>query len=194
MEVDEHRDAIVECESESRIETFRESTDYNNVPIDIEGVNIIESPKFNVKINKTMITMVLDTGATGSMISLDMCELANLRVYPSNHSAIQADGDSQLQVVSEVHTSILLDNFLTLPINAVVVTRLKAGLIVGMAFMKRHGIVIDISNNSLNLIRRSIQRSERITTNPVKYGHQCVWELIYRHQKREKFLVIVQKI
>ena len=114
------------------------------------SINIppLELGKFG-KINKTMITMVLDTGATGSMIRLDMCELANLRVYPSNHSAIQADGDSQLQVVGEVHTSILLANFLTLPISAVVVTRLKAGLIVGMAFMKRHGIVIDISNNSL---------------------------------------------
>ena len=99
--------------------------------VDVERVNIVESPKFNVKINKTIVTMVLDTGATGSMISLEMCELANLHVYPSSHSAIQADGDSQLQVVGEVHSSILLDNYLTLPISAVVVTRLKEGLIVG---------------------------------------------------------------
>ena len=64
------------------------------VSIDVERVNIVESPKFNVKMNKVMVTMVLDTGATGSMISLELCELANLPVYPSNHSAIQADGNS----------------------------------------------------------------------------------------------------
>ena len=44
--------------------------------INVERVNIVESPQFNVKINSTMITMVLDTGATGSMISLELCELA----------------------------------------------------------------------------------------------------------------------
>ena len=38
LEVDEHRDAINEYESESRMETFRESTDYNKYPIEIERV------------------------------------------------------------------------------------------------------------------------------------------------------------
>ena len=94
--------------------------------INVERVNIVESPQFNVKINSTMITMVLDTGATGSMISLELCELANLKVYPSTHSAILADGDSKLKVVGEVHTSIIMDGYLKLPISAVVVTRLKA--------------------------------------------------------------------
>ena len=42
-----------------------------------------------------------------------------------------------------------MDNYLTLPISAVVVTRLKAGLIVGMAFMKIHKIVIDIPSSCL---------------------------------------------
>ena len=93
--------------------------------------------------------MVLDTGATGSMISLELCELAKLHVYPSTHSAVLADGDSRLHVVGEVHTSIVMDNYLKLPISAVVITRLKAGMIVGMSFMKHHNIVIDIPNRVL---------------------------------------------
>ena len=92
--------------------------------INVERVNIVESPQFNVKINSTMITMVLDTGATGSMISLELCQLANLKVYSSTHSAILADGDSKLKVVAEVHTSIIMDGYLKLPMSAVVVTRL----------------------------------------------------------------------
>ena len=83
------------------------------------------------------------------MISLEMCEAANLLAYPSNHNATLADGDSKLQVVGEVHTSILLDNYLTLPISAVVVTKLKARFIIGMAFMERHEVVIYIPNSRL---------------------------------------------
>ena len=55
--------------------------------------------------------MVLDTGATGSMISLELCKLAGLHIYPSSQRAILADGDSQLSVVGEVHTSIVMDNY-----------------------------------------------------------------------------------
>ena len=68
--------------------------------VNVDRVNIVETPKFNVKVNNTMITMVLDTGATGSMVSLELVELLNLHVYPSSHSAMLADGDSQLHVDS----------------------------------------------------------------------------------------------
>ena len=64
-------------------------------------------------------------------------------------SAILADGDSKLQVIGEVHTTIVMDGYLKLSISAVVVTRLKAGLIVGMSFMKNHKIMIDIPNGVL---------------------------------------------
>ena len=117
--------------------------------VDIDRVNIVSSPQFNIRINKTPITMILDTGATGSMISLRLCELARLQIHPSRHSAILADGNSQLNVVGEIHTSMIMDDVLTLPFNAVVVTELKAGLIAGMDFMKENKVVIDIPNRSL---------------------------------------------
>ena len=108
----------------------------------------MESPQFNVKLKKTMVTMVLDTGAKGSMISLDLCKLTNLDVYPTSHRAVLADGDSHLNVVGEVHSSIIMEN-VNLQLNALVVTKLKAVLIVGMSFVKQHGVVIDIPNNAL---------------------------------------------
>ena len=90
--------------------------------VKVDRVNIRPSPRFNVKIRNTCVTMLLDTGATGSMISLDFCKMIGLQVYPSVHSAIQADGNSSLDVVGEVHTSILMDNRLKLTLNAVVVS------------------------------------------------------------------------
>ena len=84
-------------------------------------MDIVESPKFNAKTNNTAVTMVLDTGATGSMISLDLCRMSKLDILPSSHSAVLADGDSRLTVVGEVHTSIVMRDGLTLSLNALVV-------------------------------------------------------------------------
>ena len=44
-------------------------------PANVDRVNIVASPQFNVNINTTTITMVLDTGATGSMISFELCKM-----------------------------------------------------------------------------------------------------------------------
>ena len=136
------------------------------VPASVDRVNIVASPQFNVKINTTTITTVLDTGATGSMISLELCEMIGLQVYPASHSASLADGDSQLKVVGEVHSPILMENCLTLPLSALVVTKLKAGLIVGIAFMKEHKVVIDIPNNVLILSGNNTVRFNNQPGNP----------------------------
>ena len=91
-----------------------------------------------------MITTTIDTEAIGSMISLKSSELTGLHVYHSTHSAVQADGNSQLTVVGEIHTTIVLENGLILPLDEVVVTTLKVGLIVDMYFMAEYKAVIDI--------------------------------------------------
>ena len=95
--------------------------------------------------------MILDTGAIGSMISLKLCELARLQVYLTTHTAILANGNSQLTVVGEIHTSMIMNSYLTLPINAVIVTKLKADLIAGMDYLKENKGVIDIPNRALIL-------------------------------------------
>ena len=83
------------------------------------------------------------------MISLGLCKLARLDVYPTTQRPILADGDSHLTVVGEVHTKMTMSSDVVLPLSALVVTKLSAGLIVGMAFMKQHKVVIDIANNAL---------------------------------------------
>ena len=115
----------------------------------VQRVDISESPQFNVKIRDTTVTMLLDTGATGSMINEDLCIQAKLEICPTSHSAVLADGDSRLAVIGEIHSTITMDSKVTLPFNALVVTKLDAGLIAGMSFMRQHGVVIDIPNRAL---------------------------------------------
>ena len=102
--------------------------------------------------------MVVDTGATGSMIRLDLCNSIGLRIYPSPHSAMQADGESKLSVVGEVHTTVLMGNKIPLKLSAIVVTKLKVGLIVGTGFLKGHQIVIDIPQDMLRLPKNEFVR------------------------------------
>jgi len=128
---------------------FQEEGD-TQLPRIVQRVSVIESPQYKVKMNDIIITMVLDTGCTGSLISSDICNLADVEIQPSNHRAVQADGDSHLKVVGEVHTYIQLSDCLVLPVDALVVSKLKAGFIVGMAFMKRHKVTIDMGNNTLS--------------------------------------------
>ena len=85
----------------------------------------------------------MDTGATGSMINV-LCQVIGLQVYPS-----QADGDSSLGVVGEIHTTILTISYITLPLHDVVVRKLKVGLLVGMSLTRENKIVIDLPKNSI---------------------------------------------
>ena len=55
---------------------------------------------------------------------------------------------------------------MTLPLSALVVTKLKAGLIVGMAFMKERKVVIDIPNNVLILSGNNTVRFNNQPGNP----------------------------
>ena len=126
--------------------------------VNIQRVSVMRSPAFNCKVNNNKLDApaVLDSGATGSMMELDIVEQANIRVYPTSHLAEQADGLSKLNVVGEVHTNITLDNDLTLPISAVVVTSLKEGILIGTPFMKEHKMVIDFGNDSIRIRGREI--------------------------------------
>ena len=117
----------------------------------------MRSPAFNVKINhKYDVSATIDTGATGSMIQLNIVEMAHLTVYPTKHSAEQADGLSNLNVVGEVHTFITLDDDLVLPISAVVVTELKEDILIGTLFLKQNKMVLDFGTDSIRVKGRDI--------------------------------------
>ena len=149
LEFDDGEQEDITADDENEVLDAAEIVKENNGKLITSRINIEPSPQFNVKINTTMVTMIMDTGATGSMINVALCQVIGLQVYPSPHSAIQADGDSSLEVVGEIHTTILMDNYISLPLHAVIVRKLMAGLLVGMSFIRENKIVIRIPNNSI---------------------------------------------
>ena len=70
-----------------------------------------------------------------------------------------ADGNSQLTVVREIHTSMIMNSYL-------IVTKLKAGFIAGMDFMKENKVLIDITNHALILPDNHIVSFNSVPGNP----------------------------
>ena len=128
----------------------------NTEVIQTQRVCVMRSPAFCVKICHVDASAVMDTGSTGNMIQLDIVEMANIRVYPTSHTAEQADGYSNLQVVGEIHTNITIDDDLTLPLSAVVVRSLKEDMLLGTPFMKKNKITIDFGTDSIRVRNREI--------------------------------------
>ena len=70
--------------------------------IKINKVSITESPILAASYANETIYLVLDTGATASLMSLRQAQALNLKIYPTSHKAIQVDGNSDLPIAGEV--------------------------------------------------------------------------------------------
>ena len=75
-----------------------------NTVIKIRKINIYESPILSVMHKDKTVHIVLDTGATASLISLAKLTALKLKIVPTQHRAVQVDGISNLKVLGEIHT------------------------------------------------------------------------------------------
>ena len=76
--------------------------------------------------------------------------------------------------MEDIHTSMIMNSCVTLSQNAVVVTKLKAGLIAGIDFMKENQVVIDIPNSALILPDIHIVSFNSVLRNPnIQYSAPC---------------------
>ena len=80
--------------------------------IKIGRINIFESPILTVLHLDKTVHIVLDTGATASLISLSKVQQLNLKILPTIHRAVQVDGITDLKVLDEVHTEFKRGNLI----------------------------------------------------------------------------------
>ena len=81
------------------------------------------------------------------MIKMEICLEVGLRIEPTPHSASQADA-TKLDVVGEVHTTMITENNIKLELHAIVVRDLKANVIVSKAFLEDYQIVVETRNET----------------------------------------------
>ena len=97
--------------------------------------------------NKT-IHIVLDTGATASLISLAKAVELKLKILPTVHRAVQVDGVSDLKVLGEVHTEFVRGS-LVLHFSGLVVNKMGTAILGGTNFHKENDIYSRMAKDSI---------------------------------------------
>ena len=116
----------------------------------INLVSVYESPILACSCNETTIYIVLDSGATCSLVSLSKARQLGLTISKTYHKAVQVDGRSPLQVVGEVHTQFYRGS-LTLAFSGLVIAEMATDIIGGTNFIIENDISYRMSKNSISM-------------------------------------------
>ena len=119
-----------------------------NAVIRIRRINIYESPILTVTCKLKTIHIVLDTGATASLISLAKAMELKLKILPTVHRAVQVDGVSNLKVLGEVHTEFSRGT-LVLHFSGLVVNGLGTDILGGTNFHKENDIYSRMAKDTI---------------------------------------------
>ena len=113
--------------------------DQSDSVIKIRRINIYESPILTATYKSKTVHLVLDTGATASLISLSKATELKLTILPTTHKAVQVDGISDLKLLGEIHTEFTRGN-LTLQFSGLVVNKLGTDILAGTNFHKENDV------------------------------------------------------
>ena len=117
-------------------------------PIRTNRVSIYESPIFTVTKDNIQIHIILDTGATASLITLAKAKELQLSINPTSHKAVQVDGVSDLKVLGEVHTHFYRGQ-IQLQFSGLVVNHLGTDVLGGTNFHTENDIYCRMSQGSI---------------------------------------------
>ena len=116
--------------------------------IKIRKINVFESPILTVQKDGKNLHIVLDTGATASLISLDKAKELGLKILPTAHKALQVDGISDLKVLGEVHTQ-FNRGAICLTFSGLVVNKLGTDILGGTNFHRENDIYCRIAKDTI---------------------------------------------
>ena len=116
----------------------------------IKRVNITESPILALSSLSRTVYLVLDTGATASIITLKMAQLLNLQIYRTGHSAVQVDGESRLPVLGEVHTTFTRGSKI-LHFSGLVVSQLGVDILAGTNFHVENDVYSRMAKGTIHI-------------------------------------------
>ena len=104
-------------------------------------VSIVQSPVLHTFYHEHPIQLSLDTGATSNMIRASSASAYGFPVLPASQMARQADGVTPMEVVGEVHCSLIRGSY-TFHLDALVVRKLDVVILPGNPFLAANDIAI----------------------------------------------------
>ena len=133
---------IEDDEEEECVEEEEEEDDayVDSRPV-VRRVGNIPSPVLDFLFGHSVIKMTLDSGATSNLILEAFVRRIGIKIHPNSQSAGQADGESHLDTVGEVHFSVTR-NGRSFKFDGLVVTKLNDNVLAGMPFLVKNDIGI----------------------------------------------------
>ena len=108
----------------------------------------------------TTTYVVLDFGATHSLITLQRAQHLGLSIQKTNHTLVQVDGQSTMKVMGEINTTFYRGK-IPLKFSALVVAEMPIDILGGMNFYKENDVsactVITTSSTVLNKNRLDVR-------------------------------------
>lgn len=118
-------------------------------PIAAHRVQCNSSPFFYAFYKHMACKIVIDTGATSSLVSEDFVKRAGIKQHPTSHAARQID-KSPLKLLGEVKFVISFRDF-NLPIEALVTGSLDCDILAGVPFCKSNNIDVHMGSEAISL-------------------------------------------
>lgn len=122
----------------------------NSTPAKIQQVSICSSPFINAFVNNHSVKIILDTGATVNLINERLAKFLHLNVLPSNQTAKQADGVTNLPVIGETRFTLFRNN-IVLDFEGLVIKGLESEILAGIPFLKTNDIAVRPSKSEITI-------------------------------------------
>ena len=105
-------------------------------------MQVCQSPTLELYNKNSQLKVMLDIGATASLITESICRSAGIPILPATQRAIQADGPSYLPVIGEINIYLNCKEIQPLHLTALVVPKLGCQILTGMLFIMSNQIII----------------------------------------------------
>ena len=118
--------------------------------LSLRRVDIESSPILEVQCGSTTVPVVIDSGAESSLIEEEYALSTGATILKTTTKAHQADGQSSLEIVGEVHMEFKRYPH-TFKFNGLVARKLKDKVIAGMPFLSTNDIYIRPSQKTIHI-------------------------------------------
>ena len=139
-----------EVSATKALRAYQPNQDIQTSVIKIGRVNIHESPILACSYNSNTIYLILDTGATASIMTKRMADTLNLQVLKTGHKAVQVDGETKLPVLGEVHTTFTRGS-ISLNFSGLVVASLGVDILAGTNFHIENDVYSRMSKGTIHI-------------------------------------------
>ena len=116
-------------------------------PQHVNRVQCSTSPYFHAFYKHHPCKLLVDTGATSSLVSKTFLKAAGIAIKPTRHAARQVD-HSSISIEGEIHISLSYGD-LQLPIDALVVDTMDCDILVGVPFCKQNDVSIHLKQEQI---------------------------------------------